>query len=50
VITLDEDLKISSAPNALALFNPALDLSGLQSDLGLGEHSLGYLKGKPTLK
>ncbi|MGH9935312.1 MAG: alpha/beta hydrolase, partial [Blastocatellia bacterium] len=35
-----EDLKISSAPNALVLFNPALDLNGLQSDLGLGEQKL----------
>jgi acetyl esterase/lipase len=35
-----EDLTISSAPNALVLFNPALDLSGLQSDLGLGEQRL----------
>ena len=35
-----EDLKISSAPNALVLFNPAIDLSGLPSDLGFGEQKL----------
>jgi acetyl esterase/lipase len=36
----DEDLTISSAPDALVLFNPALDLSGLPADLGFGEHKM----------
>lgn len=41
--TLDEkseDLKISSVPNALALFNPVLDMSGSNFRRGLGDRAL----------
>lgn len=36
-----EDGKINSAPNALILFNPVLDVSQGGRDRGFGEHALG---------
>jgi acetyl esterase/lipase len=35
-----EDLKVSSVPNALALFNPVLDLGGVLFQRGLGDRAL----------
>jgi acetyl esterase len=36
----NEDLKVSSVPNALVLFNPALDVSMLPSELGFGDKAV----------
>lgn len=36
----NEDLKVSSVPNALVLFNPALDVSVLPSELGFGDKAV----------
>jgi acetyl esterase/lipase len=35
----NDDLKISAAPNALVLFNPALDVANIPVDYGFGEHA-----------
>lgn len=34
-----EDLKVSSAPNALVLFNPALDTTAVSADIGFGDQA-----------
>lgn len=34
-----DDLKISAVPNALVLFNPALDVANIPADYGFGEHA-----------
>lgn len=51
-----DDLKISAVPNALVLFNPALDVANIPTDYGFGEQAkaaspLQNVKGKlpPTI-
>jgi acetyl esterase/lipase len=51
-----DDLKISAAPNALVLFNPALDVANVSADYGFGDKAaaaspLQNVKGKlpPTI-
>jgi acetyl esterase/lipase len=51
-----DDLKISAAPNALVLFNPALDVANVSADYGFGDNAaaaspLQNVKGKlpPTI-